>query len=672
MKMLRNVTLLFAVLFCVAPFCMAQDALTCKQLPGKISDLRARKPNIKSPLVQRVNDQALLTLYTQLSKCIDDDISATAEIETVVVNTNAAPAVEETLRSLRQEKATIEAEIAKLNTELNPTTAVERSRNGVGASSESRENSSIEVVNRVAAPAPPPVETARTAEATTNEAATGDVAPRPQATPACVPGSDYSDAPLALSDTANKIAADVVRRKDPNRSIFLISEMILYTVFDAASPTSSKMVRELGTYDYLSETARTDKQLGGSASSNAAVGAIEKPGFASLLGLAVENGAINKKNDGTNLTLSTSLYSLYAINKAKTAESYASAGLLNRVGLSASFALENKDNDLLNARRNNLNEWSVKARLFGDRSTRSPGFRKFWNEKVRPLISERLLSLGSAVESLSSRLDSYDAIERTTRRCLPDLVRQRMADADYVAANDDGKKKIISDLILNHLRANVFDRVANGPLKLSDKEISDIEQEFIPRLKGALDNLVLADKQIKDEIAALNKSPLGTFAYTNHRIPTGSDYSETKFLFEQDKGIFGPLKLTGNFGLSFYNKPNPALNQQRLRDITAALSFEGATESPFTEAGNQSKITYSFVGRYEHLYENKNRANRTPDVRVLQFLAEIPFFKGLSLPLSLSYANATEEEKKQHWKFNFGMRLDTDKLFELLGAASKP
>jgi hypothetical protein len=247
-----------------------------------------------------------------------------------------------------------------------------------------------------------------------------------------------------------------------------------------------------------------------------------------------------------------------------------------------------------------------------------------------------------------------------------------MADADYIAATEEGKKKIISDLILNHLRTNVFDRVANGPLKLSAQEIADIEQEFIPRLKNALDNLVLVDKQIKDEIAALNKSPLGTFAYTNHRIPTGSDYSETKFLFEQDKGLFGPLKLTGNFGLSFYNKPNPALNQQKLRDLTAALSFEGMTDSPFTETGNLSKITYSFVGRYERLYENRNQANRTPDVRVLQFLAEIPFLKGLSLPLSVSYANATEEEKKQHWRFNFGMRLDTDKLFELLGGAAKP
>jgi hypothetical protein len=655
MKTLASTKLLLALIFCVSPFCMAQDPANCEQLRDKLSKLESLNISGMSSSVRQLYLESSRTLNTQFRQCLEQDISSTSEMQNAVAGTSVAPAVEEKLRSLRNEKAGIDAKLIALTTLLNPGTTQERHSSGFGASSSgSRENSSTELVPNSS----PPAAIAPVASA---------LPPSPQAAVTCIPGADYGDAPLALSDVANKAAADVVRRNDPNRAIFPISEMILYTVFDAASPTSSKLVRELGAYEYLSETARTDKQLGGSSNSNAAVGAIEKPGFASLLGFAIENGAINKKNDGTNLTLSTSLYSLYAFNKPKTAESYASAGLLNRVGLSASFAVENKDNDLLNARRNNLNEWSVKTRLFGDRSTRSPGFRKFWNEKVRPLIGERLLSLGSAVESLSSRLDSYDSIERATRRCLPNLVKQRMADADYAAATDEGKKKIISDLILNHLKSNVFNQVASGPLKPSNKEIADIEQEFIPRLKRALDNLVLADKQIKEEMAALNKSPLGTFAYTNHRIPTGSDYSETKFLFEQDKGPLGPLKLTGNFGLSFYNKPDPTLNQQKLRDVTAALSFEGATDSPFSEAGNQSKITYSFVGRYERFYENRNRLGRTPDVRVLQFLTEIPFLKGLSLPLSLSYANATEEEKKQHWRFNFGMHLDTDKLFELLG-----
>ena len=95
----------------------------------------------------------------------------------------------------------------------------------------------------------------------------------------------------------------------------------------------------------------------------------------------------------------------------------------------------------------------------------------------------------------------------------------------------------------------------------------------------------------------------------------------------------GPLKLSGNLGLSFYNRPDRSLNQQRLRNLVAALSFEGSSNSPFTEAENQSKVTYSFVGRYERLFENRRTVNRTPDIGALQFVMEIPLFKGLSLPL---------------------------------------
>jgi len=256
-------------------------------------------------------------------------------------------------------------------------------------------------------------------------------------------------------------------------------------------------------------------------------------------------------------------------------------------------------------------------------------------------------------------------------RCLRNTLQARLQDADYKAATtDDQRVKIITELILGVLRTNVYDRIQTGQIKFDDEVIRSIESQYVPNLKAALDDLKGAGGLIQKRLDDLKKGPLGTFAYTNHRTPTGSDYSETKFLFEQDKGFFGPLKLTGNFDLSFYNKPDPSLNQQKLRDISAALSFEGTSKSPFTESENQSKITYSFVGRYQHLFENRGVAQRTPDIRTFQFVMEIPFFKGLSLPLSATYANATEEEKRNHFRFNFGMHLDTDKLIELLKAGA--
>jgi len=207
---------------------------------------------------------------------------------------------------------------------------------------------------------------------------------------------------------------------------------------------------------------------------------------------------------------------------------------------------------------------------------------------------------------------------------------------------------------------------------LEASDIGRIEREFLPNIKVALDDYVQADSELKEIFSDLQKGPLLTFAYTNHRVPTASDYSETKFLFEQDKGLFAPLKLSTNVGMSFYNRPDRSLNQQKVRDYFAALSFEGTSDSPFTEAENKSKITYSFVGRYQRLLENRGVKGKTADIGTLQFITEIPLFKGLSLPFSVTYSSATEEEKKQGFRFNFGTRLDMDKLFDLLRANSNP
>lgn len=677
MKTPSSINILLIILLCVSPMCYAQTSVNCDQIRSKIERVEKTDLNTMSPSLQLVFKESLLKLYAQFGRCLEQDISAATSIRDTVTGTDAALAIEESLQLLIKEKRDTDGKITLLRVALN---LPETSESSIGAVTGIPSNSESKVVlsrslNRRSNTAP----TDTTASGLVSSSnfnghstpVRTDTTTSPIPPPTCEPGKAYDDAPELLTDIVGKAALDVVQSKNSNSLSAGVPQMLLYTIMDAASPASSRRIRGLKAYQYLSETARTDKHLGASAKSDGAVSAIEKPGFARLLGFAVEHGGIDKKNDGTNLTLSTSLYSLYKINKEDTAETYARAGVLNRIGVSASFGVSDKNNELANARRNNLSEWGVKARLFGDRSTRSTGFQKFWDKEIRPLINTRLRALGGGFEGLSRDIEEYDVLEDSLTDCLEAAVKDRMDDADYEPATPEEQKQILTNLIIAHLKSNVFHRVQSGQLKLSDKVTKDIELEYLPKLNTALDNLVTAGGLIEKKLEDLKKAPLGTFAYTNHRIPTGSDYSETKFLFEQDKGSFGPLKLTGNFGLSFYNKPNPTLNQQRLRDITAALSFEGTSNSPFTENDNQSKITYSFVGRYERLFENRNLINRTPDIRVLQFVTEIPFVKGFSLPLSVSYANATEEEKKQGFRFNFGMHLDTDKLFELLGKSKR-
>jgi hypothetical protein len=658
MELTKKLCLSLAMILMLSSYAAAQGTVTCDQLRSKLKQLEQLDLTAVSPSLQQVYKEALLKLYSQFSKCLQSDISVTSEMQRAVAGTDAVSVVQTRLQALKRESADVEAKMNLL-----------------------RESVSIPATGETVAELPAPIDRPATVPGSRGRSLVRSAAPVPvdpdpvpQTPFVCTLGETYPDPPILLNDIVSRDAADAVNKNDPDLATASANKMILYTIIDAASPTSSELFRELEAYKYLGETARTDKQLGASANSNGSVSGIEKPGFASLLGFAVEHGAINKKNDGTNLTLSSSLYSLYAINKDNTPETYRRAGFLNRVGVAATFAVDNQTSDLANARRNNLAEWSVKARLFGDRSTRSPGYQKFWREKIEPLISARLLAIGGAIDGLAKEenLPGYDQLEEDVALCIVEQVKKRMDEPDYKAATVAERQKFLSDLILGLLRSKVFDAIKSGQLKLSPNAITLIETQYVPNLKLALDNLKKAGGEVEKKLEELNKGPLATFGYTNYRIPTGSDYSETKFLFEQDKGPLGPMKLSANLGASFYNKPDPLLNQERMRDLTAALSFEGTSKSPFTEAENQSKITYAFVGRYQRLFENRRMPNRTPDIGALQFVTEIPLFRGLSLPFSVTYSTATEEEKKQGFRFNFGTRFDMDKLVELLGAVSRP
>jgi hypothetical protein len=646
-----SVMLVFGLLLFMPRTSMTQSAPNCQGLREKIERIERIDMSQISPSMQQIYREALLKLYLEAKACVERDLGAATEIRSAVAGTSAAAGVEEKFQRLTQEKAEIETRVTALRTVLN------LPDNGAASQTPTPEQPVVADDNSVS-----------NTDSTSASAGAGQ--PGGQVTFPCLPGAEYPSPPSILSDIITRDAKDIARGKNQG-AIASADDMLLYATLDAASPTSSKLLGDLEPYKYLSETARTDKQLGASANSEGSVSAIEKPGFARLLGFAIEHGGINKQNDGTNLTLSTSLYSLFTITRPDTAETYAQSGFLNRIGVASTFSVTDQQNELANARRNNLSEWSVKVRLFGDRSTRSSSFQRFWREEIEPLIDARLLALGKSLDDLTKNDASYRRLRVQAIRCLRNTVQNRLQDVDYKAATtEDARVKILIDVMLSALRANVYDRIKTDQIKFSQDAIRSIETEYVPNLRAALDNLKGAGGLIEKKLDDLHKGPLGTFAYTNHRIPTGSDYSETKFLFEQDKGFLRPLKLTGNFGLSFYNKPDATLNQKKLRDVSAALSFDGSTRSPFTEDENQSRITYSFVGRYERLFENRRLATRTPDIGTFQFVMEIPFIKGLSLPLSATYANATEEEKKKHFRFNFGMRLDTDKLFDILKAAS--
>jgi len=321
-----------------------------------------------------------------------------------------------------------------------------------------------------------------------------------------------------------------------------------------------------------------------------------------------------------------------------------------------------------------LNEYSVRLQLSKDRSTRSGFFLNEFNTKIAPYIQRRLVVLTKEQFEIfvNSRKGDFrfNAARNRVLRAL------RTAVADYLNANktstdDEAKTTAVQTKILEALDAEIYKKDLAKEFGLNADDRARISQQFIPDLVAAHEDLLQARELLQAAIDDLNKKWLVTFVYTNHRSQTGSDYSEFKTAFERN--ITGPLKFTANIGGSVYHKPDPTKNQESFRDFAAAFAFEfSATPSYLKDTADLSKITYSFNGRYQRVQENQGIPMKKADLAVFQGKVSIPLSNGVSIPLSVTYANSTDLIKESHVRGNFGISFDLDKFTALAKKVLKP
>lgn len=490
----------------------------------------------------------------------------------------------------------------------------------------------------------------------------------------------YPNAPKVLLDNVKIVVEDIVSNYDPENPVASaarlgskFNEIFLYTVADAIAYSSEEVtLRNLEVYKYIGETARTDKHTGASAKSIGSTSILEKPGFAQLLSYAIEHGAVQQEVSGTSLTLSSSPYAFFAMAKGDTAETYKNAGFLKRMGASVTFNISNQDSSLENVNMKQLTAWSIRFRLYGDRSTRSKKFQEFWIRDIKPSIQRRLNDITKG----QSLLDKDANLKKIRRKMVVPAsaddseskklsLRSKIEDYLKDSPEETEEKKIseIGEMILGHMKKFLFDPIMEGEIEINPQIRSLINTEVIPSLAVAHKELEQAGQKLDQYLTQFSKGPLFTFGFTNHLSTIDSNYSDFTLLFEQD---VRPLKVVANAWVSVYHDPDPLMNQERVRDYGIAISFEGKTANPFaTSTADLSKVTYSFSGRYQRMEENIGLPDRNPDIAVAQFKLELPIALGISLPFSITYANATEFNNEKVVRSSFGISFDIDKLFAL-------
>jgi len=688
-----------AVLIFLAPYsAMGQSAKPSANLDDlreKIRKLEAMDLSGMAPSTLEIYKRALLRLYERALRPMQQQIDVLAVIESSS-DANNREAADARVKLAKERKQFVDR-ISILQTSLGLTEGSSATVEGAGADAEASESSRGPVSNGSGSATMAPLVTV-TMPAPHAEVpaapATGEAPANPPQNPvACKIPDGFS--PVTI-DAVRRLATNILRAPGTlEEKAQEISNDNYKLVFYSIAETQNIQVPmplpkdgqktisldELEPYKYLGETLRTDKQMGASSSA-ASVSGIDKPGFDWLLGLAVENGQVEKSVRDSVLTLSTSPAALFSLGHGNSGNSYQEAGILNRFGISASFNVANQDQILGNARRNQLREYSIKYRFAGDRNPRSKALQELWRDKddngIAKDIQRRLVALNSAAIFIS-RDPVLGPLAKQTNIALQAKAVTLLSRNDFKTKFDatgipdpatlDAGVCQLSNAILEYLNSDIKSQQD----KLSPAALTQFKEILVPNLIAAQLNLQVVRKAFNEKVDEFFKKPIGTIAYINHREPVMGNYSEFKMLYEQNTPILHPLPLktfVANAGFSFYHQPSPLLKQERMRAFNAAVSLEGSAASPFTEALDLSRISYSLVANYERMFENSRVTGQKADIASLQFLMRFPLFKGFGVPFSVTYSNATEMDRRSGWRANFGLKMDTDKLLELIRATS--
>lgn len=466
--------------------------------------------------------------------------------------------------------------------------------------------------------------------------------------------------------TAAQITAQTIvsRRADTTdasgRFGIAANKIALFAIAAVVNPAQAKGVAFVAPYIAAAETKRTDKQVGASAQATGSTSLADKPGIPYLLGLAIEHGAVQQNINGSTLNLTSSPYALIAWAKGDTSETYQQYSGFTRFGVSASYDLQNQNDPLASVQRKQLSEWSVKFRVLGDHSARSKEAHDLFVADVLPALDKLANDTAGA---LARNFDTYARpmadFSQKTIALIKNYLDNNKNDSDAVAT---GK---IADIITQSVKDNLYTPI--GTITLTPQNVQDLSN-FLVHYQADLTAYSHSADLLDKALSNLSKKATLTLAYFNERGSGTPNYSVGKLIYEKKPEGF--MQIDANISASFYGDPDRTKNEQTFRDATAALQFqENLGRSPFLiNSDDKSQISLAFAGRYERLQENRGMPGKKADIAVANWKIEIPIGQGVSLPISITYANATELIKEQDVRGNFGITFDLDKLHALASA----
>jgi hypothetical protein len=404
---------------------------------------------------------------------------------------------------------------------------------------------------------------------------------------------------------------------------------------------------------FEAEDSRTDKQVGGGPSNAGSTSLVVKGGAPSVLGFAVENGALTQTTTGTTITFRGNPIGLYKFasgtgffNSYEEDENDPFTRFLKKTSFSVSFdANRGKQPGVFTANTQQISAYSARIEFINERDPRHRKYQTMWQKFLE---DEGIIFTKDVVSTRSALIDESD----------PDPRKYKFRDPKIQAWFEDTAKALSEATTDGEVETKFKEQLKKLPAN------SAVSPNTIVTLKGfadSLGNYLNARNKILKEVA---KGSVVTFEYTNNRAVNAPDTSNFRFIAET--GIFkGKADLTANASLTMFNS-RPLPGTKRIPDF----QFSGQLDVPFGSSRELGKFIFSMAGKYQRLTGNAIALDGTVipglngDIGALQAKLAVPIKgSGFKIPFSVTFANRTELVREKEIRANFGFTFDLDTLF---------
>jgi hypothetical protein len=391
------------------------------------------------------------------------------------------------------------------------------------------------------------------------------------------------------------------------------------------------------------ENARIDKQVGGGSSSSGSTSLAAKASVPSILGLAVENGALQKDISGTTITFRGNPVGIIkALGDNGFIESYddddPTTRFLRRLSFSTSFDTDRgpQPGNFLGSKQQ-LSAYSFRFDIYNKRDPRHSTYREKW--------AKLITGPGLAFTQDLSRLKSYF---NPATNPDPNVMAWLTASQDaIVAASAADVERVLEDVLGDKLRAVQLPQQVKAAVDSFEANV----------------NSYLGDRaNLLQEVA---NGPIVTFEYTNNRPGNQPNYSNFNIIGEFSP-FNGQADLTTNASFSTFST-KPIGVTRTARDF----QLSGQLDIPFNPSAGPFVFTMS--GKYQHVFSDITTTGTTPttlqkgNIGIGQFKFTIPVKgSGVKIPLSVTFSNRTEFIKESKVRGNIGVTFDLDALFSKL------